>query len=122
MEHTAIHIDVWEELFMNKYRNIKAGGFDSRKEAARWQELRLLERAGVISDLKRQVPIELLPAQYVDGRCVERSVKYVADFTYTEHGKPVVEDVKSEITRKNKEYVIKRKLLLYIHGIRLKEV
>ena len=107
---------------MNKYRNIVANGFDSRKEAARWQELRLLERAGAITDLKRQVPIELIPAQYINGRCVERAVKYVADFTYTEHGKHVVEDVKSEITRKNKDYIIKRKLLLYVHGIRLKEV
>lgn len=106
---------------MSKYFNIKQNGFDSRKEEARFAELRLLERAGVITDLKRQVPIELLPPQYVDGKCVERAVKYVADFTYTEKGAPVVEDVKSEITRKNKDYIIKRKLLLYIYGIRLRE-
>lgn len=106
---------------MSKYFNIRENGFDSRKEERRFAELRLLERAGVISDLKRQVAIELLPAQYIDGRCVERAVKYVADFTYTEKGLPVVEDVKSEITRKNKDYIIKRKLLLYVHGIRLRE-
>ena len=105
----------------NKYHNIRTAAFDSRKEERRFYELRLLERAGAISGLKRQVTVELIPAQYIDGKCVERSVKYVADFCYIENGALVYEDVKSEITRKNKDYIIKRKLLLYMHTIRLRE-
>jgi hypothetical protein len=80
-------------------------------------ELCLLQRAGEISDLKRQVPFELIPKQ--EG---ERAVKYIADFVYTERGKQVVEDVKSSATRKKAEYVIKRKLMRYIHNIKIKEV
>lgn len=106
----------------NKFGNIKAHGFDSRKEEARGQELALMQRAGLIQDLKRQVPVQLIPAQYIDGKCVERAVKYIADFVYVEKGEIVYEDVKSEITRKNKDYVIKRKLLLYLKNIRLREV
>lgn len=76
----------------------------------------------MISELKRQVTIELIPAQYIEKKCVERAVKYIADFTYKDaHGSLVVEDVKSPITRKNKDYIIKRKLLLYTKGIRLLE-
>ena len=96
---------------------------DSKKEAKRWLELNLLQRAGEIHDLKRQVPFELIPAQFIDGKCVERSVKYIADFVYTTRdGREVVEDTKSPATRKNKEYVIKRKLMLKEHGVRIKEV
>lgn len=104
-----------------KYHNRPGNGFDSRKEARRWQELCLLQRAGKITDLRRQVPFELIPAQYADGKCVERAVKYVADFVYTENREVIVEDVKSEATRKNKEYIIKRKLMLYRLGIRILE-
>lgn len=112
---------------MNKYhaRKWELGGmtFDSRKEARRWQELRYLLRAGVISRLERQTPFELIPAQKDEtGRVVERAVTYRADFTYRdEHGNYIVEDVKSKATR-TPEYIIKRKLLLYRHGIRIREV
>lgn len=111
-------------MMENKYHNIKtktADGIvhDSRKEARRWCELKLLEKAGKITDLDRQVKFELIPKQ--DG---ERACHYVADFVYhnAEDGKKVVEDVKSEATRKNKEFVIKRKLMLYIHGIKIREI
>jgi hypothetical protein len=87
------------------------------KEANRWCELKMLEKAGLIQDLQRQVKFELIPKQ--DG---ERAVHYVADFVYVEDGKMIVEDVKSAATKKNKEYVIKRKLLLWRHGIRIKEI
>jgi hypothetical protein len=87
------------------------------KEANRWCELKMLEKAGLIQDLQRQVKFELIPKQ--DG---ERAVHYVADFVYVEGGKKIVEDVKSAATKKNKEYVIKRKLLLWRHGIRIKEI
>ena len=106
---------------MNKYKNIKtttSDGIvhDSRKEAQRWCELKLLERAGKIKDLQRQVKYELIPKQ--DG---ERACYYVADFVYhnAETGKKVVEDTKG---KKTKEYIIKRKLMLYIHGIRIREI
>lgn len=108
---------------MNKYRNtaVMRNGekFDSAKEARRYGELILLERAGQISGLQRQVRFELIPSQRVDGRVVERACSYVADFVYQENGKTVVEDTKGFRT---KDYIIKRKLMLYIRGIQIKEV
>lgn len=95
--------------------------FDSAKEAQRWQELKLLERAGQIFELQRQVPFVLIPKQVRDGKVVERPVVYKADFVYTENGEDVVEDVKSPAT-KTREYIIKRKLLLWQFGIRIREV
>jgi hypothetical protein len=110
---------------MNKYgaRKISFDGFafDSKKEAARWQELRLMLRAGVIDDLRRQVPFELIPRQMDGKRVSERAVNYIADFVYTENGRTVVEDVKSPATR-TPEYIIKRKLMRWVHGITIKEV
>lgn len=116
----------------SKYNNKKVcldgQEFDSRKEAKRYAELKLLLRAGEIKDLDRQVRIELVPAQYVDDptaqrgkRCVERAVDYVADFVYTDNrtGEKVVEDTKGF---KTKDYIIKRKLARYIKGIAIKEV
>ena len=87
--------------------------FDSKKEYHRWCELRLLERAGKISGLCRQVSYELIPKQ--KG---ERACNYVADFQYLEDGKLVVEDAKGVRTD---AYRIKKKMMLYIHGIRIKE-
>ena len=94
--------------------------FDSQKEARRWLELRLLERAGEISDLQRQVRFELIPAQRDGaGRLMERACYYIADFSYNEAGNKVVEDAKGVRTP---EYIIKRKLMLYRHGIAVREV
>jgi hypothetical protein len=123
---------------MNKYHNrkvITSDGIshDSQREANRWCELKLLERAGKIKDLQRQVKFVLIPAQVEvyerygkkgqrlnDGeRVIEKECAYIADFTYTENGKKVVEDTKG---MKTKDYIIKRKLMLYIHHIRIKEV
>jgi hypothetical protein len=107
----------------NKYHNKTTTTFDgnvhdSRKEATRWSELLILERAGVISDLKRQVRYELIPKQ--EG---ERDVYYIADFEYIENGKKVVEDVKGyKEGLAYRVFVIKRKLMLYIHGIKVREV
>ena len=103
---------------MNKYRarKVKAPDgqvFDSVKEYHRWGMLKLLERAGRISDLKRQVSFELIPKQ--QG---ERACSYVADFTYMEDGKLVVEDCKGFRTD---TYRLKKKMMLWIHGIRIKE-
>lgn len=99
--------------------------FDSRKEANRYTELRLLERAGKIRDLETQKEFVLIPAQYVGegkGRkCVERAVKYKADFYYydIEKGCYICEDTKGF---KTKDYIIKRKLMLFVHGIKIKEL
>lgn len=87
--------------------------FDSVAEYHRWGCLRLLERAGAIKDLKRQVKFELIPRI---GN--ERSCNYIADFTYMENGELVVEDVKGV---KTDAYKIKKKLMLWVHGIRIKE-
>lgn len=107
----------------SKYRSRKLTvdgvTFDSRKEYFRWNELSLLEKAGVITDLQRQVRFELLPSQKVDGKVVERPVHYVADFVYQENGQTVVEDTKGF---KTKDYILKRKMMLHTHGIRIKEV
>lgn len=93
--------------------------FDSMKEYHRWKDLQLMQRAGQISNLQRQVGYLLIPTQRIDGKVVERSVKYIADFVYTQNGMPVVEDTKGF---KTKEYIIKRKLMLHEYGIRIKEV
>jgi len=93
----------------SKYGNIKTTShgitFDSKKEALRYNDLLLLARVGKISDLERQVMFKLIPA-FGD----ERGVSYRADFVYKEDGRTVIEDVKSEATRKDKIYILKRKL------------
>ena len=108
---------------MAKYYNKKTvvGGikFDSKKEADRYVVLTLLQKAGKISDLQVQVPFELIPSQKVDGLTVERPCVYYADFVYRENGKLVVEDTKGV---KTKEYIIKRKLMLQVFGIRIREI
>lgn len=111
---------------MSKYNSKKTvvdgKTFDSKKEANRYQELLLLEKAGVIKNLSRQVKFVLIPSQRDEnGKVVERECSYKADFTYEEEGgiKTVVEDVKGFRT---KEYIIKRKLMLWQYGIRIREV
>lgn len=108
---------------MNKYRAHKTVidgiEFDSRKEANRYSELKLLERAKEISSLEMQKRYELIPSQYDGKKCLERSVNYIADFVYDDHGKTIVEDTKGV---KTKDYIIKRKLMLQVHGIRIKEI
>lgn len=91
--------------------------FDSEKEYARWCDLKLLEKAGVIKDLKRQVPFELQPAFYHKGKRIQ-AIKYVADFTYTdEDGNYIIEDSKGVRTR---EYIMKQKMMLF-RGYEIKE-
>ena len=108
---------------MNKYHNKKitvdGETFDSAKEYRRYCQLKLFQRAGVITDLSRQVKFVLIPSQYKNGKCVERECSYYADFTYRENGEFIVEDVKGT---KTKEYVIKRKLLLERYGYRIREI
>ena len=113
--------------------------FDSKKEAKRYQELKMLEKAGHITDLKRQAKYVLIPAQYEPtsevyakgkekgkpkkGKLIERECTYYADFVYMQGGNTIVEDVKGY--REGQAYnlfVIKRKLMLYVHGIIVKEL
>lgn len=121
----------------NKYgartRIINGEAFDSIKEAKRYQELLLLEKAGHIRNLERQPAFGLIPAQYEffarygksgkrlkDGKkCIENSVKYIADFSYIKDDELIVEDTKGFRT---KDYIIKRKLMLWIYGIKIREV
>ena len=104
----------------NKKTVVDGITFDSRKEATRFAELKLLQRAGEIFDLQRQVPFTLIPKQVRDGRVIERPCVYKADFVYkNKDGTEVVEDTKGMRT---KEYVIKRKLMLWQFGIVVKEV
>jgi hypothetical protein len=105
--------------YKNKKITIDGMVFDSRKEYARYRELVLLQRAGQISDLQRQVKYELIPQQRINGKVVERACSYIADFVYVENKKKIVEDTKGFRTP---EYKIKRKLMLYIHGIQIQEV
>ena len=118
----------------NKYRNkkIQVNGetFDSMKELRRWRDLKILENAGEITELRWQVPFELLPNQrepdkigprggIKKGRIIERKAVYVADFVYKDRaGREVIEDCKGMRT---KDYILKRKLLLFRFGIRIME-
>ena len=119
---------------MAKYHNkkIEIDGkiFDSRKEAKRYKELKLLEWAGEIKDLQTQVKFILIPTQREadtigkrggvhKGKVIEKECAYIADFVYMENGNKVVEDTKGF---KTKDYIIKRKLMLHVHNIRVKEV
>lgn len=111
--------------------------FDSKKEVSRYIELKIREKAWEITGLQRQVKYTLIPAQYEEsedvyksgknkgkpkrGKLLERECSYTADFVYYDEisDETVVEDVKGF---KTKEYRIKKKLMLYVHGIRIKEV
>lgn len=126
---------------MNKYGNRKCqyNGivFDSRHEMNRYKDLYFMERGHEISDLRVQVPFVLIPEQreepterylrgphkgeYKPGTIIEKACTYVADFVYTDvqSGKTVVEDAKG---MKTEVYRIKKKLMLYVHGIRIIEV
>lgn len=107
--------------YNNKKITVDGQKFDSKKEANRYKELKLMEKAGAIKDLRMQAKFTLIPAQRDEatGKVVERECSYKADFVYEEDGKTVVEDVKGFRT---KEYVIKRKLMLWRYGIRIREV
>lgn len=98
-----------------KYRNKKTDGYDSKAEARRGRELELLERAGKITQLQKQVRWKILPSQ--DG---ERPVFYIVDFQYRdENGDLCLEDVKGVRTD---AYILKRKMMLFVHGIKIREV
>lgn len=114
---------------MSKYNSKKITRegitFDSKKEYERFRVLKSMEKAGKIEDLQRQVEFVLLPSQKdpITKRVIERPVKYIVDFTYWKNGEYIAEDVKGY--RGGTAYavfVIKRKLMLYMHGIKVREV
>lgn len=104
-----------ESKYHNRKVTVDGITFDSVKEASRWQELRMLERAGEITGLVRQQKIELIPKTKLYRACF-----YVCDFIYFDkrENKTIYEDVKGVRT---KEYLLKRKLLYWRHGIEIKE-
>lgn len=93
--------------------------FDSRKEYQRYRELLLKQKAGLIGFLQLQVSFLLIEKSETEREC-----NYVADFVYIDAttGEKIVEDVKSEMTRKLSTYIMKRKLMLSVHKIQIKEV
>lgn len=96
---------------------------DSGKEASRWHQLQVLERAGQISDLQRQVSFVLAPAVRLAGEPRKKpALRYFADFTYVHAGHLVVEDTKSKPTRKLAAYRIKKHLMATVHGIHITEI
>lgn len=119
----------------NKKVEVNGIAFDSKKEAKRYTELLLLERAGAIHDLEMQKKFILIPAQreftnevytkgnkkghFKPGKLLEKECSYIADFVYIKDGKIVVEDTKGFRT---KDYIIKRKLMLHEYGIRIVEI
>lgn len=118
------------QKYRNKKKKIDGILFHSTKEANRYCELKMLEKAGEISNLQRQVKYVLIPAQrepdtvgarggVKKGKLIERECAYMADFVYEQNGETVVEDTKGFRTT---EYVIKRKLMLKVHGIRIREI
>lgn len=104
----------------NEKCTLNGAQFDSKAERKRWAELRLLAKAGYVSNVRRQVPFELIPQQRLANGRVLRSCVYVADFLYRDEreGREVVEDVKGAVTP---EFRIKRKLMLFVHGIEIRE-
>ena len=124
---------------MSKYHSTKvktAEGlvFDSKKEYKRFCELQVLEAAGIIKDLHRQYKFVLIPAQRepdtigkrggnIKGKLIERELSYIADFVYMQDGKVIVEDVKGyKGGGAYSVFKIKKKLMLYFHGIKVVEV
>lgn len=109
----------------NKYKNtkIKIGNekFDSKKEYNRYIELCEMQKNGEIKDLKRQVKFILVPSQKnIDGKVIELPITYIADFVYLDKNLfMVVEDTKGH---KTKDYIIKRKLMLYLRKIKIREI
>ncbi len=120
LKKLGIDVSQSENKYKAEKRNIDGKTYDSHKEAHRHCELVLLQKAGIITELQEQVVFELIPNQYDEsGKLLERACKYKADFVYIQNGITVVEDTKGTRT---KDYAIKRKLMLYIHGIRINEI
>lgn len=106
-----------------KMRNIRivvdGESFDSKREYARYCQLQMLEKKGIITGLRRQVPFVLAPPVKLSGR-TKPALKYTADFVYKENGKTIVEDTKSPPSR-DTAYMIRKHLMMWQHGIEIRE-
>jgi hypothetical protein len=122
MEKVRMTIKEFRELPKSKKRSKfgaeKVDGYDSKKEKQRGSVLSLLEKQGIIKNLRRQVRYDLAPSFYVDGVCVHKALFYKADFVYIDETGEVVEDVKGCRT---KEYIKKKNLMKRLKGINIKE-
>lgn len=107
IQHAAV------SKYNNRRINTEDGWFDSKRELQRWGELKLLQLAGKIQELRRQVDFELIPR--IGGM---RAIVYRADFVYTEEGKQVVEDSKGF---RDRVYKLKCRLMLWRHNIAILE-
>jgi ribosomal protein S8 len=107
--------------FGNKKTWVGDQQFDSKKEAKRYGDLVLLEKAGQIKNLECQVSFEFVIGGKVLKSKAKRRVKYIADFVYEEKGERVVEDVKSVATEADRVYRIKRALMQHVNGIVIRE-
>ena len=108
--------------------------FQSTLEGDRWMFLQKKQKEGLISDLEMQKTFILIPTQYKEvrkqlktkvkivKRVAERDCRYIADFVYKKGDQVIVEDTKSDATVKKESYIIKRKILLYLHGIAIRQV
>lgn len=107
------------------HEKIKIGDetFDSLAEKDRYLELLVMQKAGIISDLVCHPRFEIIPKQETPaGKLNFKAAHYTADFQYVRDGETVVEDVKSKYTREEKDYILRRKMMLYVNGIYVEEV
>ncbi len=106
------------------HERVIVGGitFDSRAEADRYTILRVMEKTGKISQLQCHPRWEVIPAQKITGHRSFQAAHYTADFSYIKDGQLIVEDVKSEYTREDEAYKLRRKLMYLMHGIYVTEV
>lgn len=117
--------------YKNKVIETPDGRFDGKNELQRWLFLKKAENDGIITNLRRQVEFTLLPKQTktklihlktkdkIKDVFAEHPVKYIADFVYNKRGETIVEDFKG---LKTDVYIIKRKMMLFFHGITIHEV
>ena len=108
------------EVVVKKFNNVPFAGYASKRESRRAAELKIAALKGSITDLREQVRFELVPKQVDEqtGKCLERACHYVADFTYVQDERLVVEDCKGFRTD---VYRLKKKLMLYLRGIKIFE-
>lgn len=107
------------------HTKIKVGDieFDSIAEHDRYIELLLMQKAGLISDLECHPSYEIIPKQETPaGKQNFRNAIYTPDFRYKKDGEVIVEEVKSEFTRKEKDYVLRRKMLYFTQGVYVEEI
>ena len=108
------------------HETIKFDGieFDSLSEKDRYIELKVMQKAGIISDLKVHPRFEIIPRQTdpKTGKFLFHPTHYTADFQYVRDGRTIIEDVKSKVTREEKDYILRRKLMFYVNGIYVEEV